>query len=64
MSRWIFIVLFFLFQSIPDEDQNDAVYAKYRQALTYYESIEPTDFTDSMALAIFKEIIDSKNKQN
>lgn len=63
MSRWIFIVLFFLFQSIPDQDQ-DAVYSKYRQAMTYYESSDPTDFTDSMALSFFREIIHSKNTQD
>lgn len=62
MNRWIFIVLFFLFQSIPDQDK-DAVFSKYRQAMDYYESSDPTDFTDSMALAYFKEIIYSKNTQ-
>lgn len=60
MYRWIFILLIFLFQALPERSKEDD-YSKYKQALAYYDSNDPSDYTDSMAFSLFKKVLNSKN---
>jgi CHAT domain-containing protein len=59
VSRWFFIPLFLAFHIFPDQGPDNAL-SKYREALAFYEATDPTDYTDSMSLVLFQELLHSE----
>lgn len=62
MNKWILLFLIMLIQGSPDNHQ-DLFNSRYQKALSYYEAAEPSEFTDSISMALFKEILLSKNSK-
>ena len=62
ISRWFIISLFFSIAVFPDQE-SDIALSKYKKALSFYEANEPTDFTDSMSLILFLELLQSGDDQ-
>jgi CHAT domain-containing protein len=62
ITRWFIISLFFSIAVFPDQG-SDIPLSKYKKALSFYEANEPTDFTDSMSLVLFQELLQSGEGQ-
>lgn len=62
-TRWFLLVLIFLFQNPKAKEQSD-IEGKYRDALTFFLSAEPTDLTDSLSIFLFSEIVSADDSEN
>jgi CHAT domain-containing protein len=59
-KNWLFIVFFLFFQEVPNQGP-DTAFSKYKEALAFYDADDPSEYTDSMALSLFKEVIHLEN---
>ncbi|WP_373524445.1 tetratricopeptide repeat protein, partial [Aquiflexum sp.] len=56
--KWLILFLAIFFQENPKVMQ-DELKTKYARAIDLYESDEPSEFTDSLATVLFRDIIDN-----
>ncbi|MFD2201365.1 CHAT domain-containing protein [Shivajiella indica] len=58
INRWFLLFLLLFYQHSPGQGP-EALLSKYSEALAYYESENPSDYTDSMSMVLFKELLHS-----
>lgn len=61
--RWFLLFISLIFQNPQAKDKTD-IERKYREALTFFQSAQPTDLTDSLSNSLFSEIVSAENPEN